>query len=517
MKRNAGCIILALALPGVLSTVFLLRARAQQDSGNQHGHQAHDKSMHEDHSGDEHDETGHHEHGHEAHEGGVVRLNEDQLSSLKLEHVRPRTGALETVIELPGEVQWNTDRIAHVTPRVAGIVAQVDKTLGDRVSSGDGLCVLDSREIGDAKMEYLADRARFDVAQADFARAGTVHDNTKKILAILDNEPTLGTALTGAHDLPVGANKNKLLTTYTRMKVDATNVQRVQDLFAAKIASERELMEARGDYEVARADYISTREEIAFDLELAFLRAQKDFQVARTEMRNAERALHLLGLTNEQTQQIALHGEDIDEDISRAALFSPITGIIVDRHLTRGELVGTTTKLYTIADLSDVWVMGRVYERDIRFLAVGQKAIIRLDSFPDETFEGTINYIGSELAPATRTVEARVALPNPQRRFRPGMFGTVSIFCESGHAAASATDALVVPLSCVQRLPNGHAVFRLVERGRYEVVPVHVVAQNQRFAQVLGALAPDDQLASGDTFILKSLAQREAMGGGHSH
>lgn len=512
VKRNAGCIIFALALPGVFSVVFLQGANAQQNAGNQHEHEAHDEPAHEDHQGEEHDE-----HGHDAHEKGVVHLNDDQLSSLKLEHVRPRTGALETVIELPGEVQWNTDRIAHVTPRVSGIVAQVEKTLGDRVAAGDRLCVLDSREIGDAKMEYLTDRARFDVAEADFARAGTVHDNTKKLLAILDNEPTLGAALTGAHDLPVGENKNKLLTAYTRMKVDATNLQRVQDLFAAKIASDRELMEARGDYEVARADYISTREEIAFDLELAFLRAQKDFQVARTEMRNAERALHLLGLTNEQTQQIALHGEEIDEDISRAALFSPITGIVVDRHLTRGELVDTTTKLYTIADLSDVWVMGRVYERDIRFLAVGQKASIRLDSFPDETFEGTINYIGSELDPATRTVEARVVLPNPQRRFRPGMFGTVSIFSESERADSSATPALVVPLSCVQRLPNGHAVFRFVTRGRYEVVPVHVVAQNHQFAQVLGELAPDDQLASGDTFILKSQAQREAMGGGHSH
>lgn len=507
--------ILIIAVWGSSSVVGFRRTNAQQND-------RHEDEEHIESHGDAREQGAqkkgeHDEHGHAGHEEGIVHLNEAQLSSLKLEQVKPRAGTLETVIELPGEVQWNTDRLVHVTPRVAGIVAQVEKTLGNEVVSGDRLCVLDSREIGDAKMEYLTDRSRFEVAKADFERATTVYENTKKLLVILNGEPTPDDVLTKAHDLPVGENKNKLLTAYTRVSVDARNFERVQELFKAKISSEADLLEARGDYEVARADYVSTREEIAFDLELAFLRAQKDFQVARTEMRNAERALHILGLTNDQTKQIAEHGEEIDEDISRIALFTPTDGIIVDRRLTRGELVDTSTRLYTIADLSDVWVMGRVYEREIRFLKKGQRAVVQLDGFPGETFEAVIDYIGSELDPATRTVRARVVLPNPERRFRPGMFGTVSIYAEPHRRTAPAANGLVVPLSAVQRMTDGHAVFRVVARRRYEVVPVQVLAHNQSFAEVLGDLGPDDLLVSGDTFILKSQAQREAMGGGHSH
>ena len=77
--------------------------------------------------------------------------------------------------------------------------------------------------------------------------------------------------------------------------------------------------------------------------------------------RNAERGLHILGLTHEETARIAGGGEEIDTDISRYVSHSPIAGIIVDRHLTRGELVDGTTRLYTIADLSAVWVLGPVY------------------------------------------------------------------------------------------------------------------------------------------------------------
>lgn len=515
MQRFIWVVILIVAALGGVSLLTFQRAGAQPE--DRHEHEEHAKAGGEAPEHDAREEGDHDEDGHEGHEEGMVHLNEDQLSSLKLDQVKPRAGTLESVIELPGEVQWNTDKLVHVTPRVTGIVAQVEKTLGDEVVSGDRLCVLDSREIGDAKMEYLTDRSRFQVAKADFERATTVYENTKKLLAILDGEPTPDEALTKAHDLPVGENKNKLLTAYTRMGVDARNFERVQELFKAKISSEADLLEARGDYEVARAGYISTREEIAFDLELSFLRAQKDFQVARTEERNAERALHVLGLTNEQTKQIAEHGEVIDEDISRTALFSPIDGIIVERHLTRGELVDTSTKLYTIADLSDVWVMGRVYERDIRFLQEGQKAVVRLDGFPSEHFEGVIDYIGSELDPATRTIRARVVLPNPERRFRPGMFGTVTIFAEPDASSVAAADALVVPVSAVQRMKEGYAVFRFIERGRYEVVPVRVLAQVRGYAQVVGEITPGDRLASGDTFVLKSQAQREAMGGGHSH
>lgn len=234
-------------------------------------------------------------------------------------------------------------------------------------------------------------------------------------------------------------------------------------------------------------------------------------------MRNAERALHILGLTNEQIAEIAQQGDEIDTDIARATLASPITGTIVDRHLTQGELVSTETALYTIADLSDIWVMGRVYERDIRSLAEGQKATVRLDAFPGELFEGVVDYIGSQLDPDTRTVQARVVLPNPERRFRPGMFGVVTVFTrhDSG-ATTSASTSVLVPISALQRVEDGHVVYRVVEKGVFEAVSVQVIATSEESAEIKGNLRPNDTVVIGETFVLKSELGRKDLTGGHA-
>ncbi|MFQ5464182.1 MAG: efflux RND transporter periplasmic adaptor subunit [Phycisphaerae bacterium] len=445
-----------------------------------------------------------------------MHLNTAQLSALTLAHVPVKRGSLTSIVELSGEVAFNADRLVHISPRVSGIVSSVEKTLGDGVTVGDVLCVLDSREMGDAKMEYLVDLSRFEVARADYERAETVYKNTKKLLAILDPEPAPQQVLNLAHDLAVGDNKNKLLTSYTRMKVNLRNYERNQELLASKIASEAEFLAAQGAYDVARADYLSTREEISFDLELRFLRAAKDHQVAETEMRNAERALHILGLSNEQTAQIAQQGKEIDVDISRATMRSPISGVIVDRHLTRGELVDTQTRLYTIVDLSEVWVMGRAYERDIRFLKPRQKTTVSLDAFPGQLYEGEVDYVASQLDPNTRTVQVRVVLPNPDGRLRPGMFATVVIHVDSGMDAAP-REGLLVPAAALQRVKDVFVVFRATGPGEYKLVEVHVLGKSREFAEVTGALSVGDQIAVGDTFVLKSEVGKHEMGGGHSH
>ena len=362
-------------------------------------------------------------------------------------------------------------------------------------------------------MEYLADLSRFEVAKVEFEQATTVFQNTQKLLAILDADPTPEAALNQAHELEIGENKNNLLTAYTAMHVTQRTFERARALLEKGVGTEQDLLEAQGAYETGRADYVSTREEIAFKLRPDHLRAESGFEVARTEMRNAERTLHILGLTNQQTAALAARGAEIDEDISRNMLYSPINGVIVERHLTRGEQVHTATQLYTIADLSDVWVMGRVYERDIRLLREGQRATVRLDAFPNELFKGVVDYIGSQLDPDTRTVEARVVLSNPQRRFRSGMFGMVTVFSQGAVDAAG----LLVPLAAVQRVAGGHVVFKIVNEGEFRQVPVRIIAKSKDFAQVSGDLKAGDKLAVGDTFVLKSEVGKEEMGGGHGH
>ncbi|HHL40397.1 MAG TPA: efflux RND transporter periplasmic adaptor subunit [Deltaproteobacteria bacterium] len=471
-----------------------------------------------DHGGDAHDHGEEaHDHGgggHGGHEEGVVRLDPTKRTAVELGEAVVRRGSLTTLIKLPAEVQWDADNLIHVTPRVDGIVLAVEKSLGDRVKEGELLVTLDSPEMGRARMEFLTDLNRMALAEVDFERARTIYENTKKLLAVLDERPAPREALERARRLPSGENKNLLLTKYTVMHVNERNFRREKKLFEKKISSEADYLAAESAYETARADFYSTYEEIGFNLEIDFLKAKNEFEIAKNEILNSERTLHILGLTKKETDTLRKEGAELHSEISRTGLYSPVNGVIVERHVSRGERVGRESTLFKIADTSRMWVMASVYERDLRFLHKGQKALVRLDAYPGETMEGVIDYIGSELAPDTRTVQARVVLPNRDGRLRAGMFGSVTLF--SGNTGRKDT-GLLVPVDALQRSEAGYVVFRVKGEDEFEEVAVEVLRKSADFALISGPVREGERVATGDLFILKAEAGKEEMGGGHSH
>jgi len=124
-------------------------------------------AMAEDHGGTAaHAEEG----GGEGHDEGVVRLSDAELKEFGIVVRQAGPGRLDTYVDLPGEIVINADRQAHVVPRVPGIVREVRKKLGDQVRAGEVMAVLESRELADAKAEYLASRERLALAQANFKR-----------------------------------------------------------------------------------------------------------------------------------------------------------------------------------------------------------------------------------------------------------------------------------------------------------------------------------------------------------
>ncbi len=475
-------------------------------------HEGHDDDeAHDDHEGHDDDETHDDHEGHDEHEEGVIRLDEHQLAAININETEVQRGSLSQTLTLPGEVHWNSDRVVHMTPRAGSIVLEVFKTLGDRVVVGDQLTLLDSAEIGQARMAYLETISRHDVTRAELKRLEQIARNTRQLLKILDGDPTSDVALEQAHDLQIGENKAKLLGIYTRLQVARRTWEREQQLREKKISSEADYLEAMSNFETSRSDYQSLREAIDYELDLDLLRHRNALQLTRMRMLNAKGTLHMLGLTTSQTEELARRVEEVDEHISQVGLAAPIEGLVVERHLSPGEQVNRETTLYKIVDTKTVWFMGRANERDLKLLNPGLKALVRLDAYPDQTLEGVVDYLGSELDPESRTIVARVVLPNSENRLRSGLFGQVTVF------TAGEGEGLLVPTNALQRTAEGHVVFKVREPGVFEVVSVQVLKQSETFAQIYGDLSPGDRIATGDTLILKTEAQREALGGGHSH
>ncbi|MFD0985848.1 efflux RND transporter periplasmic adaptor subunit [Methyloligella solikamskensis] len=153
------------------------------------GHEEHDHGAEEpDHEGHDHgeeeagheghaDNEGHEGHGHEEH--GPIHLTEEQREEFGIEVAQAQTGAVTDSFTLPAEVHYNGDRLAHVVPRVSGIATEVNATEGDDVKEGDLLAVLDSRELADAKSDFLATLERENLEETKYAREQQLWD--KKI------------------------------------------------------------------------------------------------------------------------------------------------------------------------------------------------------------------------------------------------------------------------------------------------------------------------------------------------
>ena len=306
----------------------------------------------------------------------------------------------------------------------------------------------------------------------------------REVYGRLGDEVHAGDVLAVIDSRELAGAKAADLAAEARLSLLRASLQRVEKLFQKKIAPEEELLKAR-----------------------------QELAEAEIEHRTAEAMLHALGLNEEQIRQ--LH-EEKDVDYSRYEIRAPFDGVLIEKHLTLGEIVGAESDVFVLADLSDLWVIGRAYERDIRFLERGQKATVRFDAFPGQLFEGEVDYVGSQLDPGTRTVQVRVVLPNPDGRRRPGMFVTVVIHVSNRKDAAE-RQGMLVPAAALQRVKGGFVVFQVLGPGEYKLVPVQVRGKTREFAEVTGAISVGDMVAVGDTFVLKSEVGKEEMGGGHSH
>jgi Cu(I)/Ag(I) efflux system membrane fusion protein len=132
----------------------------------------------------------------------------------------------------------------------------------------------------------------------------------------------------------------------------------------------------------------------------------------------ARQKLRLLGLLSEQIEEIEKTGKTTDH----LTIYAPVGGIVIAKYANAGDYVETGKKIYTIADLSELWVKLDAYESDMMWVRFGQQVEFTTEAYPGETFKGIISFIDPVLNPVTRTVKLRVNVSNPDGRLKPEMF-----------------------------------------------------------------------------------------------
>ncbi|MGH7481390.1 MAG: efflux RND transporter periplasmic adaptor subunit [Longimicrobiales bacterium] len=178
-------------------------------------------------------------------------------------------------------------------------------------------------------------------------------------------------------------------------------------------------------------------------------------------------------------------------------LYAPVSGVVVEKNVLAGEAVEAGQSLYTIADLSEVWLEAELREADARLVEVGDEVTVELAALPGRSIRGRVEYVYPTLQAATRTLKARIAIPNPDGRLKPGMYATVRL-------EAPGRTALTVPLSAVLNTGQRRLVFVDIGDGRLMPVEVEIGRTGAGYAEVLSGLEPGQRVVTSAQYLLDS-------------
>ena len=228
-------------------------------------------------------------------------------------------------------------------------------------------------------------------------------------------------------------------------------------------------------------------------------RRQAELLSIQAEANEAHDRLKLLGMSSEEFGRL----EQSREIRSVVPIVAPFAGRVIERKLTRGEVVETTENLFVIADLSEVWVLANIPEKDIPFVHAlhtsgSMQADVQLNAYPDETFKGRITYVGDVLDPSTRTMQLRLELPNRDGRLKSEMFASVRLYSEPK------PDRLAVPEAALQRDQGRIFVFVQHNANEYEVRDVQVGESNGTLTSIIAGLHEGESVVTHGAFVLKS-------------
>ncbi len=342
----------------------------------------------------------------------VVRLTDTQLKEFGIETGSAASGTLPIELVLPGEVALDADRIAHVVPRVSGVVREVHKNLGDPVRQGEVMAILESRELADSTAALLS------------AREGVV--------------------------------------------LAETNYAREKQLWQKKISPEQDFIEAK--------------------MQLA---------EANIALQTAELRLLAIGFSSDYIAQITA-GKD--EDIILYRITAPFNGIVIEKHISIGEVLKDDSTAFLIADLSKVWVNLDVQQKDLSLIKVGQMAVIGIGT-DASGISGRVSFLDPIATETIRTIHARMVVPNADGRLRPGLFVTGRILVERIEIP------VLVPNDALILVDDIMCVF-VKEKEGFRPQPVKTGRADSGHTEITSGLVSGQIYATQGAFTLKSELQK---------
>ena len=356
---------------------------------------------------------------------GAIKMSSEQIAGQDITLAEVGGGTLSLHLLVPGTITPDADRIARVPARVVGIVAEMRKRLGEEVAKGEVVAVLDSREVADAKSEFL--------------------------------------------------------TASVKAELEKTNYDRQAALWDKRISAEAQFLQAKATYAEA---------QLRVDL--------------------ARQKLSALGLNAAEVASAAKRDETTPNasTLRRYELRSPLSGRVVERKVDLGTDVGgqgDPDDLYTVADLSTVWIELSVPTVELAKVKEGARVVVTPSQEGGGRHEeGKVVFVSPLLNPDTRSARVIVALPNKDMAWRPGTFVTAEVEIARDEVAVR------LPKSALQTVEGKRVVFVRTDEG-FEKRKVELGRSDDDAYEVVSGLKPGEEVAVANSFLLKAeLGKAEA-------
>ena len=447
-------------------------------------------------------EPGHGEH-HE-HPEGTVEISSEQAEVARLQVQVAGVRPIQRSVRTTGTVTGNPDLEMQVAARVTGVIEQLYAGVGDWVTADEAVAVMDSVEATQAQFNYHRDKIEYELAVSNLKRKLTLsrlgdtvrrpREEALKELAAARNSEQGASAV-----LALARAKTRRLEL---LRADGiASDQQFEEAVAARQEAEASLHQAQLDMRVAKT-HMSREQRISNTGVLADTEAWE----ARAAEARAREAL------DHSREFLELMGAGVDENHDNlVTIRSRLAGLVTKRSAARGERVEAGQTLFTILDISRLWLWIDLYERDLSAVRQGMPVRIQVPAYPKRTFTGKISYLSPELNPESRTVRARVEILNRERLLKPNMFATVDIL--SGRSRP----VLAIPVSSLSRVENQDVVYVQGEPDHFLRRAVRLGERDGGWVEITSGLKAGEKVATEGVFLLKSIDLKASTEEGHSH
>jgi RND family efflux transporter MFP subunit len=293
----------------------------------------------------------------------------------------------------------------------------------------------------------------------------------RQVPVVLGDHVKRGQTLAVVFSSELAAAESEYLVMMAELEADHKKLERTQNLVKLGAASQQEEDDVTADHASHEA-----------------------------HVRSALERLRLLGASDRQITALK-QAEQIDANLVVPA---PINGIVLTRTANQGLVTNMSQELFTIADLSTVWVMANINEKDFSTIRVGTTATVTAPAYPGRVWKGRVVYIQPQVDPASRTAQARIEVANPDEALRLDMYVDVDF-------SSQVTKGLAIPETAVQAIGDKQYVFLPVKdnEGSFAVRPVKLGPASNGFLPVLNGLKVNDEVVTEGSFILKAEAVRQ--------